>query len=106
MNNTTKVWNQRLKKYAFVEFIYSSNIVCAIGQVGTIKLAIIDCPCIQSKHQGVFYSKYGTLFFAHNGGISCELKICVSYTSLHNYNPISPKINAHFQFNLDGVRTN
>jgi hypothetical protein len=83
---------QKLKKYVFVEFIHNFNTICAIGQVGTIKLTIVDYPCIQSKRQGVFHSKYGTLLSTHNGGIGCELKICVSYTSLHNYNPISPNI--------------
>jgi len=83
---------QRLKKYAFVEFIHNFNTICAISQVGTIKLTIVDYPCIQSKRQDVFHSKYGTLLSIHNGGIGCELKICVSYTSLHNYNPISPNI--------------
>lgn len=79
MNNTTKGLESKAQKYAFVEFIHSSNTICVIGQVGTIKPAVIDCPCIQSKHQGVFHSKYGTLLSTHNGGIGCELKICVNY---------------------------
>jgi hypothetical protein len=84
---------------AFVELTHSSSTVCAIAQVGTVKPAIVDCPCIQSKHQGLFHSKYSTLLSTHNGGIGCELKRCAGYTSLHNYNPISPNI-SKFTFSL------
>lgn len=84
---------------AFVELTHSSSTVRAIAQVGTVKPAIVDCPCIQSKHQGLFHSKYSTLLSTHNGGIGCELKRCAGYTSLHNYNPISPNI-SKFTFSL------
>ncbi|CAK9263450.1 unnamed protein product [Sphagnum jensenii] len=40
-----------------------------------------------------------TLLYTHNGGIGCELKRCAGYTSLHNYNPISPNI-SKFTFSL------